>query len=62
MDNAHVKKLVGYLKQLGLTAEQSAVYLHLVSKGPSSVLDISRGLKTGRTKLYPLLEELAKNQ
>jgi sugar-specific transcriptional regulator TrmB len=62
VDNANAKKLVSYLKQLGLTAEQSAVYLYLAAQGPSSVLDISRGLKTGRTKLYPLLEELASQQ
>ncbi len=62
VDNAIAKKLVGYLKQLGLTSEQSAVYLFLAEHGPSSVLDVSRGLKTGRTKLYPLLENLAERQ
>ncbi len=62
MDNTHAKKLVGYLKQLGLNAEQSKVYLYLAEHGQSSVLDISRGLKSGRTKLYPLLDELSKRQ
>lgn len=50
------------MQQLGLSNEQVAVYLYLTRQGTSSVLDISRGLKTGRTKLYPLLEELAARQ
>lgn len=55
-------KVVSYLKQLGISAEQSAAYLQLLSQGPQTVLQISRGLKTGRTKLYPLLDELAEKQ
>ncbi len=34
----------------------------LLQHGFQTVLTISRGLKTGRTKLYPLLEELAEKQ
>ena len=45
-----------------MTTEQTTVYLYLLAQGASSVLDISRGLKTGRTKLYPLLEDLARKQ
>jgi len=55
-------KLVSYFKQLGLEDEQALVYLFLLSHGPQSVLSISRGLKTGRTKLYPLLDDLAHKQ
>ncbi len=55
-------KLVSYFKQLGLDAEQSHIYLFLLSHGPQTVLAISRGLKTGRTKLYPLLEALSNKQ
>ncbi len=56
------KKLVSYFKQLGLGSEQALVYLFLLSTGPQTVLAVSRGLKTGRTKLYPLLENLADKQ
>ncbi len=56
------KKLVSYFKQLGLEGEQSLIYLFLLSNGPQTVLAVSRGLKTGRTKLYPLLEDLAEKQ
>ena len=59
VDNSSIKKVVTYLRQLGLTDEQSDAYLFLLKEGPGTVLAISRGLKTGRTKLYPLLEELA---
>lgn len=55
-------KLVSYFKQLGLDTEQAYIYLFLLSNGPQTVLAISRGLKTGRTKLYPLLEALAHKQ
>ncbi len=55
-------KVVRYLKHLGLNHEQAQIYLFLLEKGPSTVLAISRGLKTGRTKLYPLLTELAEKQ
>lgn len=56
------KKVVSYLKHLGISAEQAHIYLQLLTSGPQTVLQISRGLKTGRTKLYPLLEELAEKQ
>lgn len=55
-------KLVSYFKQLGLDNEQALIYFFLLSNGPQTVLAISRGLATGRTKLYPLLEELADKQ
>jgi sugar-specific transcriptional regulator TrmB len=55
-------KLVSYFKQLGLEHEQSLIYLFLLQSGPQTVLAISRGLKTGRTKLYPLLESLGDKQ
>lgn len=55
-------KVVGYLKQLGLDTEQATVYLYLLENGPSTVLAISRGIGSGRTKLYPLLEDLAAKQ
>lgn len=62
VDNSLENKVVGYLKHLGLEREQALVYLFLLQNGPNTVLKISRGVKTGRTKLYPLLEELAEKQ
>lgn len=62
MDNSLKIKLVSFLKQLGLDEEQAAVYLYLQTNGPSTVLAVSRGLDTGRTKLYPALEEMVKKQ
>ena len=57
-----LKKVVSYLKQLGLNEEQAHAYLYLLEHGPQTVLSLSRGLTTGRTKLYPLLEDLALKQ
>lgn len=62
VDKSLRQKVVKYLERLGLDNEQAEIYIFLLQKGPSSVLTISRGLKTGRTKLYPLLEELAEKQ
>src|SRR4030095_5896780 len=56
------QKVVRYLQHLGLDDEQAQAYIFLLSTGSSTVLAISRGLKTGRTKLYPLLENLAEKQ
>ncbi len=62
VDNITHKKLVGYFKHLGIEADLAVLYLFLLQNGPQTVLAISRGLKTGRTKLYPALEELADKQ
>jgi sugar-specific transcriptional regulator TrmB len=62
MDNSIKQKLVSFLKQLGLGIEQAEIYLYLQANGPSSVLAISRGLSTGRTKLYPALEDMVHKQ
>jgi sugar-specific transcriptional regulator TrmB len=62
VDKSLHQKVVRYLKHLGLEQEEALVYLHLLANGPQTVLAISRGLKTGRTKLYPLLEQLADKQ
>src|SRR5689334_14001984 len=61
-ENLLKQKVVRFLKQLGLNDEQAQAYLYLLQKGPQTVLSLSRGIKTGRTKLYPLLEDLAKRQ
>ncbi len=56
------KKVIGYLKHLGLDGLEAQIYIFLLQNGGQSVLAISRGLKTGRTKLYPVLEKLAAKQ
>ncbi len=60
--NQSNKKTVEYMRQLGLLTDEITAYLFLLQHGPQTVLSLSRGLKTGRTKLYPLLEKLADNQ
>ena len=62
MAENQVTKIISYLRGLGLTQEESEVFVYLNQSGKSSVLQISRGLGTGRTKLYPLLENLANKQ
>jgi hypothetical protein len=62
VENTSAQKLVGYFEQLGLHSEEAQLYLYLLKGGNQTVLAISRGLGTGRTKLYPLLERLADKQ
>lgn len=50
---------VDYLRHLGFSTDEINVYVHLLRHGPKTVLDLSRGLKSGRTKLYSVLDELA---
>ncbi len=57
-----MKKVVTFLKHLGLDTEQAVIYLYLQENGPSTVLTVSRGLQTGRTKLYPALDDMVKKQ
>lgn len=61
-ENLLKEKVVAYLKHLDITGEQSAAYLALLQQGPQTVLALSRSLNTGRTKLYPLLEDLTTKQ
>jgi sugar-specific transcriptional regulator TrmB len=46
------------LYQFGLTHNESAVYLHLVSHGFQSVLAISRILQLPRTRIYRIIDKL----
>jgi sugar-specific transcriptional regulator TrmB len=62
MEKSVKSKVVNFLRQIGLNGEQSNVYMYLQEHGPSTVLAISRGLKTGRTKLYPALDEMVEKQ
>lgn len=62
MDKSSNHKLVSYLRQLGLSDDQAQAYIYLQEHGPSTVLEISRGIDTGRTKLYPALLEMIDKQ
>lgn len=62
VDSPGYKKVVEYFRHLGLTTDEITAYLHLLAKGPQTVLAISRGINTGRTKLYPLLDGLVQKQ
>lgn len=57
-----VQKLVAYFKHLDVNEEQTYLYIYLLENGSSSVLQLSKGIGSGRTKLYPLLEDLANKQ
>jgi len=46
------------LARFGLTGEESRIYLHLLEKGPSSALKISREIHMARTKVYRLLDKI----
>jgi sugar-specific transcriptional regulator TrmB len=62
LDKPLEKKVLLYLYNLGLTTEEAKIYIFLLQNGPQSVLAVSRGLKTGRTKLYPVLDKLTDKQ
>lgn len=49
-----------YLEKLGLSPEESDVYVFLLQNGDSTILEISRSLSMNRTSLYRLCERLAK--
>lgn len=53
-------KILSFLKALGLTDEESMVYLTLVKLGPSTVLQLSRNTGINRTRIYRLLDTLKK--
>lgn len=58
VDNGDKQKLVNFLRHIGLSTDETAVYLQLSASGPQSVLSLSRKIGTGRTKLYPVLDSL----
>lgn len=62
VDKKSLTKVVAYLRHLGLSTEETDAYVYLLQHGAHTVLTLSRGLKTGRTKLYPLLDDLAAKQ
>lgn len=51
--------ITNYLQKLDLNEDQAELFVYLNVLGPSTVLALSKALKTGRTRLYPVLESLA---
>ncbi len=47
-----------FLSELGLNDDQITTYLYLLQIGSSSVLSLSKAQRSGRTRLYPILESL----
>ncbi len=46
------------LEQVGLSEQESKIYLYLVSHGLSTIHSISSGTRITRTALYPILKEM----
>ncbi|MBU0975758.1 MAG: helix-turn-helix domain-containing protein [Patescibacteria group bacterium] len=53
-----MNELNSFFKKLGLTDEETAVYLFLLQNGISTIFDISKGIGINRTNLYRLCERL----
>lgn len=51
-----------YLRLLGLSGEQAAIYLELMEQGEGTPLLIARKTGINRTKVYRLLEEMEKHK
>ncbi|MFS8130695.1 MAG: TrmB family transcriptional regulator [Candidatus Dojkabacteria bacterium] len=53
-----MKKALISLQEYGLTPTESLIYLNLLERGPSTVLDISRKTKLNRSTVHLNIEEL----
>jgi sugar-specific transcriptional regulator TrmB len=54
------KQLIATLKEIGLTENESKVYLHTLSLGPTTALSIARSASIQRTTVYTVIESLKK--
>ena len=52
------EKVLKTLKSLGLTDFEAKVYIFLAKKGPTKAIDATKGLKTSKQRLYPILKNL----
>lgn len=52
------KIILDFLKNLGLTDEESVLYMTLLEKGPQTILELSRQSGLDRTGVYRLVERL----
>lgn len=55
----NIKNTIIYLRNLGLSGDESKIYLELL-KGPRSHLEIARATGVNRTKVYRLADQLEK--
>ena len=62
VDNSQTKILVGYLKSLGLSPEEAAIYVALAGHGTSTPLQLSRVTGINRTKVYRTIETLTQKK
>lgn len=62
VNNIDNKELKQYLRLLGMTAEEAVVYLDLTSHGESTPLLIARRTGINRTKVYRVVEEMAREK
>jgi sugar-specific transcriptional regulator TrmB len=60
MDKELKGKITESFRSIGIDAESVAVYLELWTRGPSTVVQLSRQLGMGRNKIYKIIEELKK--
>lgn len=52
------QKVLNHLKSIGLSDDESALYLYLLSNGESTPLQISRDIQLNRSKIYRITEDL----
>lgn len=52
------QEIIQKLNKIGLNRDQSRLYIELWTKGPKTVVQLSRHLSLGRNVIYRLLEEL----
>jgi sugar-specific transcriptional regulator TrmB len=57
MKNKHLERI---LEDLGLTENESRIYLTSLSLGPSSILNIARSAEIRRTTVYTIIDALKK--
>lgn len=56
--SGRIDELIAMMAKYGVEEEESRVYLDLVRKGQRTVLQLSRDLGFGRTKIYRILRDL----
>lgn len=62
VDNSHITSLITYLRHLGLSQEEAAIYVSLTEQGGGTPLSISRVTGINRTKVYRTIETLSQSK
>ena len=58
MRMGHLDHLLSGLEAYGLSKKEAEIYLALLQKGPSTILEIAKKTHQPRTTLYPMLDKL----